>query len=66
MLSSFPQIVAFWADESVVVIGDRHGRLWLQTSLRSVAPPSAGSTVSCDMVFRIGHVLLASDRVLKA
>ena len=32
----------------------------------SVTPPSAGSTVSCDMVFRIGHVLIASDRVLKA
>jgi len=32
----------------------------------SVAPPGAGSTVSCDMVFRIVHVLLASDRVLKA
>jgi hypothetical protein len=32
----------------------------------SVTPPGAGAAVSCDMVFRIGHVLIASDRVLKA
>ena len=32
----------------------------------SVTPPGTGATVSCDIVFRIGHVLTVSDRVLKA
>jgi hypothetical protein len=32
----------------------------------SVTPPGTGAAVLCDMVFRIGHVLTVSDRVLKA
>ena len=30
----------------------------------SVTPPGTGAAVSCDIVFRIGHVLAAGDRVL--
>ena len=32
----------------------------------SVTPPGTGAAVSCDIVFRIGHVLTVSDRLLKA